>query len=442
MTGAAENRVLDAPRPSGVAALWAWLRDLAGGSLTRNGYALIANVAITSALGFVFWLFAARLYPADVVGRNAALMSVLMTICVIAQLNLASVLTRFLPVLGRREAAGWITRAYGASAAATVVAAAVFVAGVNWLVPSMGYLVEAPAFTLWFIAACVAWNVLALQEGALAGLRSAIWIPAQNTIAGIGKILLLLVFAGIAFSEFAPFVAWTVPVAAAVVLVNILIFGRLLRSRSVAASASPPGMAAISRYLGGDYFGQVLFSATFGLSSVLVVEFISPAANAVYYVALTMAYALYLISKSMTVSLVAEAAADEQKLAALAWRALGHSLAVVSLGALFLCVAAPLILNLYGPSYAAEGILQLRLLALSAVPFALTATALGVARVQRRMAFVAFVQGAMAILVLGLALPLIDAFGSAGMAVSWLVGQCLVAPVAIGITAARLGWRP
>lgn len=442
MSGVPYNSVAEAdatPRGRGIVGL---VRQIASGSLTRNGYSLIVNVATTSALGFFFWLIAARLYPVDVVGENAELMAVLMTICVIAQLNLGSVLTRFLPILGRKDAARGITGAYAVSTAATIIGAIGALAVTYLLIPSLQRATLTVPFALWFVLACVAWNILALQEGALAGLRSAIWIPLQNTIGGLAKITLLLGFAGAAlFTEFGPFVAWTAPVAVTAIVVNILIFTRLIASRQADNIATPPTLKTISRYLGGDYVGQVFFSATFSLSSVLVVQFVGAAANAAFYVTLTMAYALYLMSKSMTVSLVAEAAADEQQLRTLTVRALKHALALVSLGAATLFVIAPFILGLYGPSYADEGTIQLRLLAVSAIPFVFIAIALGVARVQGRMVFVALVQAALMVLVLGLAVPLMDMVGVAGMALSWLIAQCIVAPVVTVMTVRRLGWR-
>src|SRR5687768_6815166 len=63
--------------------------------LTRNGYALAVNAALTSALGLLFWVLAARLYPADEVGIGSALISSLITLSAAAQLNLGNVLVRF-----------------------------------------------------------------------------------------------------------------------------------------------------------------------------------------------------------------------------------------------------------------------------------------------------------------------------------------------------------
>ena len=49
--------------------------------LYRNGYALVAGSALTSALGLVFWLIAAHAYPAAELGRSAALLSAMTADC-------------------------------------------------------------------------------------------------------------------------------------------------------------------------------------------------------------------------------------------------------------------------------------------------------------------------------------------------------------------------
>src|SRR4051812_1723523 len=68
--------------------------------LLRSGYSLVATVGLTSILGLVYWVLAARLYNAETLGLNAALVSAMTVLSGIAQLNLPSVLTRFLPGTG------------------------------------------------------------------------------------------------------------------------------------------------------------------------------------------------------------------------------------------------------------------------------------------------------------------------------------------------------
>ena len=53
--------------------------------LYRNGYALVFSSAATSALGLVYWMLAARYYPTEVIGLNAALLSALRWLRVVWQ---------------------------------------------------------------------------------------------------------------------------------------------------------------------------------------------------------------------------------------------------------------------------------------------------------------------------------------------------------------------
>src|SRR5438874_12154329 len=53
---------------------------LAGDPLLRSAYSLMLNVILTSALGVAFWILAARIFPSDIVGRDSALVSAMVTI--------------------------------------------------------------------------------------------------------------------------------------------------------------------------------------------------------------------------------------------------------------------------------------------------------------------------------------------------------------------------
>ena len=92
--------------------------------LLVNGYALVFNAGLTAVLGVVFWFAAARLYSQEQVGLAAALISSMTTISYFAQMNLGSLLTRFLPS-ARAGARGLITRVYAVAGLATAVAATV-----------------------------------------------------------------------------------------------------------------------------------------------------------------------------------------------------------------------------------------------------------------------------------------------------------------------------
>src|SRR5262249_38002558 len=240
-----------------------------------------------------------------------------------------------------------------------------------------------------------------------------------------------------------PFASWTIPLVFAVPLVNFLIFGRLLGAWNVMASAqkkSPVNVRSVIRYFAGDFLGTLFFMAASGLTPILVLEQAGAEANAVYYLTWTITYSLYLVSKSMGVSLVAEGAADPWRAKALAASTLAHTMGLLIIAVAALVVAAPLILELFGHSYAANGVALLRVLSISALPFSFTSMFLGLARVEGRMRALLMVQGALMLAVLGLGVPLLHAFGTLGMGFAWLIAQAAIALV-LGVVVWRsTGW--
>jgi O-antigen/teichoic acid export membrane protein len=425
-----------------LAATRAWMQAHFRTPLIRNGYSLVASTGMTSVLGLVYWVLAARLYTVGEIGLNAALISTMMALSAIAQLNLGSILTRFLPGFARSGSQRLILGAYAAGTIAALFSCLLSLWGVHAWAPSLRSLAASPWLAAWFTAATIVWTVFSLQDSVLAGLRRAIWVPIGTTLFALAKIALLILLADSTWRAWGPFASWTLPLLLSVVPVNSLIFGRFLPARDLAAAAtrSPMDMRWVARYFAADFLGTLFLMVTIGLAPILVMERVGAEGNAVYYLTWTIAYSLYLVSKSMGISLVAEGAADPWRSKALATGALTHTMGMLFIAVAVVVVAAPLLLQLFGASYASEGGMLLRILCLSALPFGFTSMQLGLARVEGRMATVVLVQAALAFIVLGLGVPLLDLFGALGMGIAWLGAQVAIA-LALAISAwRRAGW--
>lgn len=415
-----------------------WIQAHFQTPLVRNGYSLIASTGMTSVLGLVYWVLAARLYTVAEIGLNSALISTMMAIGAIAQLNLSSVLTRFLPGIERSSAQRLIAGAYVAGMVAALFSCALFLWGVHAWAPSLRSLATDSWLAVWFTAATMIWTVFSVQDGALAGLRRAIWVPIENTLFALAKIALLVLLADSRWRVWGPFASWTLPLLVAVLPVNFLIFRRLLPPREAAAAPERPAMDMrwVIRYSAADFLGTLFLMAAIGLAPILVVERVGAEGNAVYYLTWTIAYSLYLVSKSMGISLVAEGAADPWRSKALAVGALAHTMGLLVIAVAVIVAGAPLLLQLFGPSYAADGTTLLRILCLSALPFGITSMFLGLARVEGRMTAVVLVQAIMALLVLALSVPLLDMLGTLGIGFAWLFAQ-----TAIALALVAVAWR-
>ncbi|MBI3673276.1 MAG: phosphotransferase [Rhizobiales bacterium] len=406
--------------------------------LIRNGYALVASAGLTSMLGLVYWILAARIYSPEELGLGAALISTLLTLGNVAQLNFGNLLNRFLPVAGRFSGR-LIMIAYGCGCVAALVISLAAMTLIEHYFQALDKLFDTPFATVGFVAATVAWTIFALQDSVLAGLRKGTVVPIENAVYSIAKIGLLFVFAGTATLGSGVFAAWIVPLPAIVLVVNLVIFLRILpRHQATDGPAGDDiGIFAVARFFGWDYVGTLATMAAMGLAPLLVLRESGASALAAYHLAWTMAYTLYLIGRSMGVSLLTEASSDRSRMLALVADALVHTMIPLIFAVLAIIVAAPWIMGLFGPSYALIGTPLLRILALSCLPWGAVTIYLSYMRAAGRLWVVAAAQIVTLLIVIGLGLPLLRRYGAVGMGYSWLIANSLVF---IGIAAFAI-WR-
>jgi len=285
----------------------------------------------------------------------------------------------------------------------------------------------------------MAWCIFTLQDSVLAGIQQTVWVPIENTIFAVAKIVLLLLFAWPA-ARFGIFASWTIPAAALLLPISHLIFRRLLprHAQSSAAQAEPLLPRRIAGYAASNYIGSMLSLAVNTLLPLLVLHQLGPKANAYFAQPWLIAGSLQLIAGNMAISLTVEAVSDRERLAGYARRALVHTARLLAPLVALMLIGAPVLLALFGREYAAEGAGLLRLLALGALPNLINMLYLSVARVRNRVGTIVVVQGALSVLALGLSYPLLHRYGIMGVGIAWLSSQTLVAA---GIALAHLGAR-
>src|ERR1039457_6293299 len=159
--------------------------------LYHTSYALLANTAGTSVLGVAYWAVAAHFYDQRVVGRSAALVSALILVTTLAQLNLATVLPRFTPKAGRL-AGKLIARSYAASCSAALIGSLVFVIVLPRVSSHWRFLEDSLPLVVAFVIAAIMWEVFTLQDIALLSLRQPIVVPIENFAYGLLKLLMLV----------------------------------------------------------------------------------------------------------------------------------------------------------------------------------------------------------------------------------------------------------
>ena len=393
--------------------------------LLRNGYALLVNVGVTSLLGFLYWIVAARTYTPVDVGLSSTAVAVVQFLAGLAgQPSIANALTRFLPRAGA-DATRLTLLAYVVAAGAGALVSALYIAATHLPLGVPVVLGQSWILALALGASVVVWCVFALQDAVLTGVRQAVWVPLENGLYGIGKIVLLVALAPVT-PEYGIIVSWFLPALVLLPPVNLLIFRRLLR-RPTAPAEGHHDRRAMARFIGGDYLGSIFALAAVDLLPVLVVARLGPADTAYFYLPFLIVYSVELVAVNLGVSLTVEGALDRSRLAEVASSVFRRIGAIVVPGVLVLLLVPGLVLSVYGPAYAAQSSDLLRLLALGVLAKTVTTISFSLARVERRVGRIALVQGVLFALLMGLSWVLMGTLGLDGVGVAYLVAQVVVA---------------
>jgi O-antigen/teichoic acid export membrane protein len=411
---------------------WAGLVEHARTPLYRNAYALIISDTSNSALGLIYWTLAARVYSTEQVGLNSAAISTMIFLAGLSQLSLLGVMVRYIPRAGKATSS-LIGVGYGLVLTLAAAVCGVFFVGLDIWAADL-FLVSSPGFIAALIGATLVWSIFSLQDTVLAGLRQAPWVPVANAVFGVGKIVLLVAFAG-TVQDFGIFASWTIPAALLVVPLNFLIFTRLVPPHAVKTANDAISLAPrhLFRYVIGDSLGSVFAIISTTLLPLLVTSETSATDNAHFYLPWIVAYSLHLITNNLGTSLTVEGATDQAQLRSYSRRTL------LQMGRLLLplvalvVLAAPLILRVFGETYAAEGTTLLRVLTLTIVPYAIIVITMSAARVQGQTSIIAWMRGVACVLVIGLSWVLLPIVGINGVGFAWLFGHSVVA-IAVVLT--------
>jgi len=389
----------------------------------RTGYYLILGTGASGVLGVAFWALAARSYSAHVVGLSAAAVSAIALISGICSLGLSAVLVRYLPVAGPSGRA-LVARSYALTILLSFLVAGAAALTTDIWSPSLGFLGE-DLWPLAFALSTAAMTTFTLQDSVLTGLHKASWIPLENTLYAAAKLVLLALLAGLL--PFAGlFVAWNLPLLPAVVVINYLIFRRLIPQMSKEGGLDRRKVIAMAA---GNYGGNLLGLLGNMYLPILVANRTSAAEAAYFYVPWMISLTVELVALNMMTSLTVEAALDMPRLRQLSRQALKQSMRLVVPVAALTALLAPLGLLIFGREYADEGTTLLRLLALGAIPNVIAALGAGVARIEHRGWIVTAIQGFQLVFVVTLSAVLLPGVGITAIGIAWTGCQFLLATI-------------
>lgn len=394
----------------------------------KHASALMVSTVVSAALGFGFWLVAARWFPASTVGAGSALVSSMTLLASIAQLNLASLYARFVPTAGHRTQALVLAGA-GASAITGVIAT------LGWI--AFGR--DAGASPLLFGVSVVFSALYFIADGVLNSVGRATLVPLKSVVASAGKVALLVAvaFAGANLSGDGLLLLWTVPVVLAVVVTTWITLRRLIPSHvsSTVDVHEPINRAEVVRFASAEYVNAIVFNVVAFLPPVLVTAAVGPEQGAYFYLPWLFGVSATTMLWNIVTSFVATASRDADAAGAqgAVWSHLTRSVklgaAVALPGALVLIVGAEPLLRVLGPGYAEHGTTALRVIG-AAIPFTAVLLLYAALRFMRKRLWpLTALQSMGGLVFLGSAWYGVHHFGLAAPAWAYLITQATLAVI-------------
>lgn len=421
----------------------AHVRVIRTDSLVRNSLFMMISTVATGLLGYVFWIVAARVFSSADVGTASAVISLCSTVALLSYLGPAAMLIERLHAYERSRA--WTSFLVWMCVATAAVTALVAAVAIPVVAHSKGYgsfFRPADAAVLAVIGAA-AWTVVNMYGSAFIAARRADGLLAVQGLVSLLKVLLVVPLCAVGLGAPGIVVAWVVSSLIGVALGAFWLLPRLglggQRSagepaRSVSLSLDeqvPPSRASAAGHLMGQHLTSVGGQVTPLLLPILVAVRLGVRPNAHFYITWMIGSVFFMVSPSISNALFAESVRSGSGLRATVGKALRVTSVLLAPAIVVMVTAGRLILGIFGQLYVSAGYGLLILMAVSALPDAVSNIAVAVCRATNRLGYSVAINIGILVVTVTSSWLLMPRLGLLGVGVGWLGAQSLAAIASI-----------
>lgn len=396
-------------------------------SLTRGGVALMANSALTALFGVIFWLVAARLLTTTTVGRGSALVSALVTVSALSQLNYARSLSRLIPLADRpRKLLGSV---YGITIAISLAVGLLSAYLLPQFSAEFSFVRGDVLLIACFTGSVAVWSIFNLEDAALTSVRRATIMPFENGAYGLLKLACLVGMWRAGYrGSLAIFVSWILPLVAVVIPVNLYLFLRGVPATGVPTAERESRAPVWLRY---DFAGYLLWLAGTLPLPVLVLTQVGPVRSASFYVSFTIAQAIDILSLNLGNTLTAELSRTGGVLTPATKSYLVRVWTAVGVLSALIFLMAPEVLDVFGAKYRIGGTIILRTFMLATLPRSVLFIGIAIQRSRGQGPSILLLQAIAAVGTLSLGFVLTRSLGAVGTALGWAAASCVAGLVTV-----------
>lgn len=401
-----------------------YLRD----PLFKNSLFIMLTSVSSNGFGFIFWMLAAKLYPAEDVGIATALISSMALLVLLSRFGLDFSIIRFFPSNDK-------SRIFSTSAIITtffaVVFGVIFIIGVDVFSPELHLLKSTQNAVLYLIFLAVS-SGTALTGIAFIAVRKAAFQFLQSIVVGSRILFLIpLIFLGAIGIFGAVGISFVLALATALILLVM--------------SGIRPGFVIDRGFLNeafhfsaGNYLAGLFVAAPNMILPIMVLNVLGAEQAAYYYIAFMIAALLFMIPNAISMSLFVEGSHGEE-LKKTVKKSLFAIFSLLIPAVVILYICGGWLLGVVGADYTAGGLEVLKVMVGSSLFVGVNFVYFAIKRVQKDVKGLVIITGLVFGLLVGLGYLFMIIFGIVGVGYAWLVGNGIGSAM-VGVMVWREGW--
>lgn len=438
-----------------------YLRAAQSDSLVRNSLFIMATTVVTAGLGGLFWIVTAHTFTSAQVGVASAVISLCSTVSLLTYLGAQAMLIESLHAFeGSRKWMAVLVRISVTTAVVTAAAAAV-------TIPlfahdkSYGFFFSARGALLIAIFGSAIWTLANLFTSVFVAARQASGMLTVQGLISVIKVLLLVPVSAIGLGAAGIVVAWVGSAFIGVVVTVLWFLPRLglgvrhggstnhravgmRRRRTHGATGYPrhvyrgarrrrssSSRSHYARRLIGQHLTSVGGAVTPLILPILVVLRLGATQNAYFYITWMLGSIFFMVSPAISNALFAESVRIRSNLRVVVNKAIRVTSLLLIPAIVIMIGCGRLILGVFGQPYVVAGYGLLIVLAVSAIPDAVSNIAVSIFRVTDRLVYCASLNVGIMIATFFFSWFLMPWLGIAGAGAGWLAAQVIGAIASI-----------
>jgi O-antigen/teichoic acid export membrane protein len=409
--------------------------DLISDPLYRGSLILLVNTAFLLGFGLVFWTLATHNYPASTVGVFTGLTAGIGLLSTVATVGLQITITRYISTTENPRAL--VVASLGVITVVGMILSLVCIIVLGSHLPSELHLRQRGAPIPLAIALVILSAVGTVLDAGLIATRASHAVLLKNLAASIFKVAALVMFILLAASRSSGLLlSYSLGY-----LISTGISCLALIRRTDGKGFSLRSFAVLRRHLpmtAGSYLAIIMAALPGAVLSLQVLAALGPSETAHFGTAFMTAGMLFVIPSTVSGVFFAEASRKTEPTGIQLRKAIRGTYALLLPGVCAFVVGAPLILRVFGASYASAGSDCLRVFALSAIPMGGTYIVDSLLLAHDRTLAYVLINGVNAALIIA-CVSIFLQYGLVGVAAGWMLAQVL--SFALGLILIVLGRR-